>query len=35
MKAVKDLNLLGIVPCFFIRQADALTGGPMVLTDVL
>ena len=28
------LNLLGIEPSLSIRQADAFTGGPMVLTDV-
>ena len=28
----KTLNLLGIEPCFSIRYADGLTGGPMVLS---
>ena len=30
----KKLNLLGIEPWLSVRQADALTGGPIVLTDV-
>ena len=29
----KALNLLGIEPCLSISQVDALTGGPMMLTD--
>ena len=29
----KTLNFLGIEPWLSIRQADPLTGGPMVLTD--
>ena len=27
------MNFLGIESCLSIRQADALTGGQMVLTD--
>ena len=30
----KILNFLGIDPCLSIQQADTLTAGPMVLTDV-
>ena len=29
----KTLNFLGIEPWLSIRQADALTGGPTMLTD--
>ena len=31
-KLEKTLNFLGIEPCLSIRQGDALTGGPIMLT---
>ena len=33
-KLEKTLNLLGMKPWLSIRQAEALTAVPMVLTDV-
>ena len=33
-QAGKNTELLGIEPWFSVRQADALTGGPMAHTDL-